>query len=143
MPDSASLVVAAVISRGDKLLVCRRAHDKRYGGLWEFPGGKCEAGESLLATARRELHEELGVEVVAISDAEFSSVDSDAGHEIVFVPTWIHGNPVCLEHIELQWATPREIVQMQMAPSDKQFIDFRIGLHKSKIDARVSRLPWS
>ncbi len=50
-------VIAAVIRRGPELLVCRRPAHKRHGGLWEFPGGKCEPGESDADTARRELLE--------------------------------------------------------------------------------------
>ena len=59
-------VIAAVVWRGDRLLVCQRPAHKRHGGLWEFPGGKVEAGESDAAAARRELREELGVEVTAV-----------------------------------------------------------------------------
>jgi 8-oxo-dGTP pyrophosphatase MutT (NUDIX family) len=56
-------VLAAVIRRQDRYLVCRRPAHKRHGGLWEFPGGKLEPGETLLEAARRELREELGAEV--------------------------------------------------------------------------------
>ena len=55
-------VLATVIRRDGRLLVCQRPSHKRHGGLWEFPGGKVEPGESDLAASRRELAEELGVE---------------------------------------------------------------------------------
>jgi 8-oxo-dGTP pyrophosphatase MutT (NUDIX family) len=48
-------VVAAVIERDGRLLVCQRPAHKRHGGLWEFPGGKCDPGESDAEAARREL----------------------------------------------------------------------------------------
>jgi 8-oxo-dGTP diphosphatase len=54
-------VVAAVITRGDRLLACRRNADREAGGLWEFPGGKVEAGESAADALAREIREELGV----------------------------------------------------------------------------------
>jgi 8-oxo-dGTP diphosphatase len=54
-------VVAAVITQGDRVLVCRRNADREAGGLWEFPGGKIEAGESPRTALVREILEELGV----------------------------------------------------------------------------------
>ena len=52
-------VVAAVVRRGNKMLVCQRPLHKHHGGLWEFPGGKVEHQETLNAAAQRELAEEL------------------------------------------------------------------------------------
>ncbi|WP_374230878.1 (deoxy)nucleoside triphosphate pyrophosphohydrolase [Humibacter sp. RRB41] len=54
-------VVAAVITRGDGVLACRRNADREAGGLWEFPGGKVEVGESAADALAREIREELGV----------------------------------------------------------------------------------
>jgi 8-oxo-dGTP diphosphatase len=54
-------VVAAVIERNSRILICQRRHDKGFPLKWEFPGGKIEAGESLVAALARELLEELGV----------------------------------------------------------------------------------
>lgn len=54
-------VVAAVITRGDLVLACRRNAEREAGGLWEFPGGKVEAGESPQDALVREIREELGV----------------------------------------------------------------------------------
>lgn len=56
-------VVAAVIYRGDRFLVCRRNANRSAGGLWEFPGGKIEAGESPESALMREIHEELRVTI--------------------------------------------------------------------------------
>jgi 8-oxo-dGTP pyrophosphatase MutT (NUDIX family) len=68
-------VLAAVIRDADRYLVCLRPAHKRHGGLWEFPGGKLEPGETLFDAARRELKEELGVQVVAVEDLVFSTQD--------------------------------------------------------------------
>ena len=54
-------VLAAVIKRNERYLICKRPENKRHGGLWEFPGGKIEIGESNFEAAVRELREELGV----------------------------------------------------------------------------------
>jgi 8-oxo-dGTP diphosphatase len=57
------IVVAALVQEGDKVLVTKRRADHAMGGLWEFPGGKVEAGENPRAALAREMREELGVEV--------------------------------------------------------------------------------
>src|SRR3954447_21032236 len=90
-------VIAAVIARGDELFVCQRPLHKRHGGLWEFPGGKCEQGESDAAAAQRELSEELGVDVTRVGPAEFTIIDPGSVFEIAFVPVSIEGTPKCHE----------------------------------------------
>ena len=116
-------VIAAVISDGDRLLVCRRPAHKRHGGLWEFPGGKVEADESDEIAVRRELREELGVELVRASAAVFEVVDPGSPFTIAFVPVQIAGEPVPLEHSELAWGAPDELTSMLLAPSDRVFVD--------------------
>jgi 8-oxo-dGTP diphosphatase len=117
-------VVAAVVSRGDQFLVCRRSPDKRYGGFWEFPGGKCEQGESVGFAACRELREELGVDVIEVGDAEFSIHDPDSQYLIMFAPVRISGEPYCREHVELKWGTLTELALLPMAPGDRSYVEF-------------------
>jgi len=74
----------------------------------EFPGGKCEPGESLADAARRELREELGVEVVAVGEEEFVLRDPDSPYLIHFVSVEIVGEPSCSEHIDLRWVSLAE-----------------------------------
>ena len=116
-------VVAAVISRGDTYLICRRPKDKRHGGLWEFPGGKCEAGESDLEATRRELREELGVEVDAVGDPIISVRDEESPFLIVFVPTTIAGEPIPHEHDVLQWSSVHELTSLALAPCDRTLVE--------------------
>src|SRR4051794_25032594 len=83
-------VVAAVIAhgeRGGRLLLCRRPAGKRHAGLWEFPGGKMLPGESPLAAIRRELAEELGVEVTAVSEMVLSRPDPGSAFVVEFYRT--------------------------------------------------------
>jgi 8-oxo-dGTP diphosphatase len=54
-------VVAAILVREDRVLICQRREDQPFAMQWEFPGGKVEAGEELPAALARELHEELGI----------------------------------------------------------------------------------
>ena len=124
-------VIAAVISRGDELLVCQRPLEKRHGGLWEFPGGKCEPDESDADAARRELREELGVEVTEVGDEELAIADPDSPFLIVFVPVRINGEPVCREHIALRWGRPDDVALLPLAPSDRRYIESRTRARKS------------
>jgi 8-oxo-dGTP diphosphatase len=124
MPLQVIPVLAAVIQRDGRYLVCQRPHEKRHGGLWEFPGGKQEDGEDHLATAKRELQEELGVGVNAVDAPIFSVLDPGSRFLIEFIPTLIEGEPMCLEHAALRWADEAELLSLELAPSDRRFVEF-------------------
>ncbi len=116
------LVVAAVVLRGGRYLVGRRPAHKRHGGLWEFPGGKVDVGESILEAARRELTEELSVSTNGIGRTLFSSRDGHAPFEIHFVEVEIEGEPIPHEHSEVGWFTPSELGRLPLAPADAAFV---------------------
>ncbi len=116
-------VLAAVIRRNGRMLLCRRPTHKRHGGLWEFPGGKIEPGESDLEAARRELREELGVYATGAGRVEMTVADAGSDFVIEFIPVNIEGEPACLEHSELAWLTPPEILALPLAPSDRTFAE--------------------
>jgi 8-oxo-dGTP diphosphatase len=117
-------VVAAVIRREDRLLICQRPAHKRHGGLWEFPGGKCEEGETDTEALRRELLEELGVNVVRSEAALLERHDEGSPFVIAFIPVEVEGEPAALEHSSLAWGTLAEIKRLPLAPSDRHFVDF-------------------
>jgi 8-oxo-dGTP diphosphatase len=116
------LVVAAVVRRGGRYLVGRRPEFKRHGGLWEFPGGKVDLGESMLEAARRELAEELSLSTKRIGRTLFSSCDGDAPFEICFVEVAIEGEPIPHEHSEVGWFTASELGRLPLAPADAAFV---------------------
>ena len=118
-------VVAAVIEREGKLLVCQRPQHKRHGGLWEFPGGKLEPGEDDLAAVSRELREELDVETVSVADECFRMDDDGSHFTIAFVLTVIEGTPRALEHDAIMWADSDELSRLELAPSDRHYVTFR------------------
>lgn len=121
--DQTIRVIAAVIARGDRFLVCQRPPHKRHGGLWEFPGGKCDPDESDADAARRELHEELGVVALSVGAELAAFHDAGSPFLIAFVPVRIEGEPVCHEHTALAWGTPAELALFDLAPSDRRFVD--------------------
>lgn len=116
-------VLAAVIHEGGQYLVCRRPPHKRHGGLWEFPGGKLEPGESDLDAAQRELREELDVQVTGIGSPLLVVRDPGSPFEIAFVEVHISGTPICREHTELSWRSPSELSDLPLAPSDLMFVE--------------------
>jgi len=116
-------VLAAVIERNGRYLICQRPLHKRHGGLWEFPGGKLEAGESDAHAAHRELREELGVRVTSVGKELFGIREQGAPFHIAFVEVEVEGEPSCLEHTAIQWAAPSELLDFALAPSDQRFAE--------------------
>lgn len=114
-------VVAAVIRRDGRYLLCQRAPGKRHGGLWEFPGGKLEAGEDHLAAARRELREELDLEVRAGGELLHSEVDPASSFVIDFVAVEVEGEPRCHEHAACRWVDVQQLPQLALAPADAAY----------------------
>lgn len=114
-------VVAAVVEREGRLLLCRRPAGKRHAGLWELPGGKLLPGESVAEAARRELAEELAVEVLAVGECLLAVPDPGSSFVVEFHPVKIAGEPVTLEHEALAWVRPEDLAGFDLAPSDRVF----------------------
>lgn len=110
--------------QGDKYLVCKRPQGKRHGGLWEFPGGKVDLGESFSDAVQRELKEELELSVIAASQPLFKNQDPGSQFVVHFLPVTINSVPVLREHEELMWATIQELLSMPLAPTDQKFVEF-------------------
>jgi mutator protein MutT len=127
-------VLAAVVRRGDRLLSCRRPANKRHGGLWEFPGGKLEPGETDLEAARRELQEELDVNVRSVEPVEFSVHDPGSEFVIEFLPVECEGEPKCIEHSAHAWVTLDELIEMALAPSDRKYAEFLVARRNEQND---------
>ena len=118
-------VVAGAIMRGDRLLLCRRPAHKARGGQWEFPGGKIEAGESAQAALKRELREELGIEIragepLACIDYRYPELTIRL---TLLQASIVSGIPQLLEHTEFRWKTPEAAAEMDLCPADRCLLD--------------------
>lgn len=116
-------VIAAVLQRNGEFLVCQRPPHKRHGGLWEFPGGKLEPGETLLEAAHRELSEELGMSVTSIGAVRLKVQDPGSVFSINFVDVVAHGQPVPVEHTGIEWLSVQKLLDLPLAPSDRAFVE--------------------
>jgi 8-oxo-dGTP diphosphatase len=120
-------VAAAVVCRGDRVLVARRARPAELAGLWEFPGGKLEPGESGEAALARELVEELDL-AVEVGDVLGRSerVPPGGGAPDLGLTAYAarpldgaaEPRPVDGTHDELRWVTAAELPELDLAPLD-------------------------
>ena len=119
------LVAAGALVRGDGyVLLQRRPDTKHHGGLWEFPGGKVEAGETPEAALIRELAEELGIAVVAPAPLAFAS--GSAGVRplllLLYVVRRWRDEPRPLDATALAWIAPAELAARPMSPADRPLV---------------------
>lgn len=115
-------VVAGLIREGDRILICQRPAGKARGLLWEFPGGKVEAGESKEAALIRECREELGVTLeVGKVYAELTYEYPDVTVRLTLFEARIaEGVPRRIEHADVKWIKPEEITEYPFCPADKE-----------------------
>ena len=118
-------VAAALICHDGRYLVTKRRPDAHLGGLWEFPGGKRESGESLEDCLRRELREELGIDVTGPEPVQvIGHVYPDREVELHFFRCEIAGGePTALGCEAIRWAHPHELAHMDFPPADRGLID--------------------
>ncbi|MBZ4681336.1 (deoxy)nucleoside triphosphate pyrophosphohydrolase [Thermodesulfobacterium sp.] len=126
-------VVAGFIEKDGKVLVVKRPTDKKRGGLWEFPGGKVEAGESLQEALKRELKEELGIEVrVGEVLEKIKYVYPDEEIELFLLSVSINGEPDLKESLEVKWVDLKELGYLELCPADKVLLSKKITLVKNE-----------
>ena len=130
-----SRVIAAVIRRNGAFLLGRRPENKRHGGMWEFPGGKVEPGEKPETTARRELAEELELDVTDFGSLLHIVQDEDSPFIIEFYPTEVTGDPVPREHTELAWLSSDKIATIALAPADRIFLSWFMSKDTNNLGA--------
>lgn len=120
------VVAAALADAEGRVLLQQRLPGRQMAGLWEFPGGKVEEGERPEAALRRELAEELGIEVdaAALSPAAFASAELGERHLLLLLylcREW-KGSPRPLDAAGLKWVRPSEMAAEEMPPADRPLI---------------------
>ena len=117
-------VAAAILRREGRLLLARRPPGSHLAGLWEFPGGKRDAGESYEECLRRELREELGIEVaVGPVRCEVRHAYPDPVVEIRFFEcALLSGEPRPIGCSELRWVAPEELRHYELPPADATLV---------------------
>ena len=117
-------VVAALIWKDDKFMICRRPAHKARGLLWEFVGGKVEPCETKEEALRRECKEELDI-IISVGDVFMDVVHEYHDicvHLTLFSATIAQGEPKLLEHIDIKWITPSEIENYKFCPADVEIL---------------------
>ncbi|MFA6079487.1 MAG: (deoxy)nucleoside triphosphate pyrophosphohydrolase [Candidatus Omnitrophota bacterium] len=115
-------VVGALIEQDGKYLVAQRKFDDTFGGLWEFPGGCIEDGETKEEALRREIMEELGLEIepshlfLTLSD-EIPTLKINV---YLFESRIIKGEPKTLDCQDVRWVSFDELKELDLAPADKK-----------------------
>lgn len=118
-------VVAALIWRGEKFMICQRPAHKSRGLLWEFVGGKVEHGETKEQALIRECNEELGI-TLDVGDVFMDVIHKYPDltvHLTLFNATISHGEPQKIEHNDIQWITPEKIPSYDFCPADKEILE--------------------
>jgi 8-oxo-dGTP diphosphatase len=119
------IVTAAVIrDREGRVLLTRRPPDRHMGGLWEFPGGKLDSGETPAGGLVRELREELGITVAVGSPLTFA-VHQEPGLLILllfFSAAIVSGVPRPLDGQELAWVATGELLRYPTPPADAELV---------------------
>lgn len=122
-------VVAAIIVRDSRLLICQRRRDKAFPLKWEFPGGKVEAGESLTDALRREILEELGVGIEIgreVNRTQYRYAELSAPIELVFYSAKIAGELAAFKASgafeKIVWVSPAELTEYEFLAANAELI---------------------
>jgi mutator protein MutT len=121
--DRVVVVAAAIVERDGRFLLTRRLKGTHLEGTWEFPGGKCEEGESLEACLARELMEELAVTAtIAQRILVTRHVYAERTVELHFFETALEGDPVPQLGQEMRWASRDELATLKFPDADRELI---------------------
>lgn len=124
------VAVGVIVNEVGEILISRRRDDSHQGGLWEFPGGKVETGESVQVALRRELHEELGISV--LGSRALLEVHHDYPDKQVLLDVWVidafsgevtgrEGQPLC-------WCPPARLADYAFPAANQPIVEACLAL---------------
>ena len=120
------VVACALVDPDRRVLIAKRPEGKSMAGLWEFPGGKVEPGETPEVALIRELDEELGIETKEACLAPLSFVSHAYENIHLLMPLYVcrkwQGTPRTREHQALKWVRPQALRDYPMPPADEPLI---------------------
>jgi len=126
------VAACALVDTDGRVLLAQRPEGKQLAGLWEFPGGKVEPGETPEQCIIRELHEEIGIEteIPCLAPLTFASHSYDDFHLLMplFVCRRFRGIAQPREGQALKWVRPKQMRDYPMPPADAPLIPFLIDL---------------
>ena len=119
------IVTAAVIRNGGSVLITRRPEGKPHAGMWEFPGGKLDGNESPRDCLRREILEELGLEVAVgdILEAAYYRYDWGPVLILAFECRPLAGEIRNLQVAEHRWVAPQDLSSFPLLPADYPIVE--------------------
>ncbi len=133
-------VVAAILRRGDRLLLTQRPAGVHLPMLWEFPGGKVEPGESLEMALRRELDEELGIAVEAgpLYMDTVHQYSERSVHLYFFECGIIGGEPEARSAMALGWFTPEDLSNLDLPEANRKLVERLQGERQRPIQGETT-----
>ena len=123
-PQPLHVAVAVIVNAAGELLLTQRLPGTHLAGLWEFPGGKLEEGEDIHSGLRREIREELGLQIKShrpLIQSLHNYIDRSVWLDVHLITEW-QGTAVGLEGQELAWVKPDNIAQYQLPPADHPIV---------------------
>ena len=123
-------VVGAILLKGDRILVARRASHKSAPGLWEFPGGKVESGESPEQALEREVHDELGLRIKSLKTFDVSDTpvgDTMIRLEVIVCDLLSDFAGAGPDHDEFLWASRDDLPSLNWAAPDLPAVELILG----------------
>ena len=135
--------VGVVLNEAGEVLIDQRLEGGLLGGMWEFPGGKQEEGETIEACISRELREELAIEVMVCE--LLISVDHAYSHKklrfVVHLCSWLSGEPQPLASQQVRWVRPEQLNDYPFPAANARIIEALLGNLASSDQLESSRLP--
>lgn len=119
------IVCGAILNKEKKIFLARRKAEKKLGGFWEFPGGKLEHGEELEAALKREIKEELTIDINITKLLHIKPYVYDHGAVLIlfYLCDYVSGDITLKDHDTYEWCAAHELEQHNLLPANEEVLD--------------------